>query len=144
MRQPPEYQRERREMHPGGKAQMGVGQGRDDQQSDYKCSRYDGKIQSTRRFQLRMWSSSARHRSERAVSAATGGSAFPKAIGSFTENSGMTRRDYLAAHADIPWSVAAEIVYWREGKNGSAAQVIEALVILRLTYADTMIAESAK
>lgn len=82
-----------------------------------------------------------------------GGSAFPvvgmnsrhgqQFIGVF--DGGMTLRDYFAAKADIPWEVAADVVYRQNGNaNGTLTQIMRKRSQLRFEQADEMLAERAQ
>lgn len=58
---------------------------------------------------------------------------------------GMTLRDYFAAKADIPWEVAAEVVYRQNGNaNGTLTQIMRKRSQLCFEQADEMLVERAK
>lgn len=73
----------------------------------------------------------------------TGGPAFPVTRDAEAQNDawgGMTLREYFAAKADIPWEVAAEMVYRQNGNaNGTTAQILAKRSQLRFEQADSML-----
>jgi hypothetical protein len=59
--------------------------------------------------------------------------------------SGLTKREFFASQADIPWAVAAEIVYrLNSNQNGSPMQIMQQRALMCFSQADEMIKESAK
>lgn len=82
------------------------------------------------------------------MSKENGGQAFPyyeNAHGVTNGAEGMTLRDYFAAKADIPWTVAADIVYRQNGNaNGTIGQIIQKRTQLQFQHADEMLLERAK
>lgn len=83
-----------------------------------------------------------------------GGLAFPELDSSWIDRDGVTRyasdggisvRDYFAVKADIPWEVAADLVYRQNGNaNGTIPQILAKRAELRFGQADAMLAERAK
>ena len=76
------------------------------------------------------------------MSAATEGPAFPVGDAANWQFHGMSLRAYFAAAADIPWEVAADIVYRQNGnQNGTVQQIMAKRVDLAAQQADMMVKE---
>ena len=54
--------------------------------------------------------------------------------------SGMSLRDYFAAHSDMPWNAAMETLRMSGVKNPTIQEIIDLVVKTRYRFADAMLA----
>lgn len=58
--------------------------------------------------------------------------------------SGMTLRDYFAAHAPITFQDAVWVLIKQEDRDFTGAEILEMLALMRIGYADAMLKEREK